>query len=147
MPEIRFFRPTLRKPICRVCSGYTTPFRNAKDIGARGITVAAASATVTESPEGLVRLNPGAVLDAVWTLPSATGRRLRSVSVSVSGDGEIAVGYNGIVIGTVSAADGTASVPFKDDLAVNSLTFAYSGSGYAEILGVENEAGMKVIIR
>jgi hypothetical protein len=57
------------------------------------------------------------------------------------------VSCNGEVRETATAADGTVSVLFKDDLSENELAFAYSGSGYAEILGIENAAGMKVIIR
>jgi hypothetical protein len=121
--------------------------RYANDLGARGFSVGKASPMVEESPAGLVRLNSGSSLVALWTVASATGKRLRSVTVRVTGDGSLSVSCNGEVRETATAADGTVSVLFKDDLSENELAFAYSGSGYAEILGIENAAGMKVIIR
>ena len=121
--------------------------RYVDDIGARGFSVVEASPMVEESPEGLVRLNPGSSIVAHWTVPSATGKRLRSVAIRITGGGSASVFYNGEALEMATAGDGVVSVPFRDDLSVNELAFAYSGDGYAEILGIENAAGMKVIIR
>ena len=59
----------------------------------------------------------------------------------------VSVSYNGVVLGCASAADGVFPMRFIDELPENSLVFAYAGEGYADIIGIENDAGMRVLIR
>lgn len=121
--------------------------RFSDDIGARGFSVEFASPAVVESPDGCVRLDSDSSLTVLWAAPSAHGKRRRSVSVRVTGSGSVSVSYNGVVLGCASAADGVFPMRFVDELPENSLVFAYAGEGYADIIGIENDAGMRVLIR
>ncbi len=119
--------------------------RYARDItGNTRFAVVEASTNVVETAAGTVRLNDAQTLAATWT--DLTGRHtLYQLRVRVTGDGALTTYLDGETIDVATA--GEKEISFRTADGVNTLDFTFAGTGYAEILSVEDINGTVMILR
>lgn len=107
----------------------------ARALGGKGTAVSSASARVTLNAQGKVRLTDGETLAC-----TVTDTRKTKVRFAVS-DGTLTVTVNGV------ARTFTADGELTFETCPATLTFAFAGTGSADLLGLKSELGFLFILK
>lgn len=144
LQEMRAARPIMNGAMDAGCYEADWSGAYAEDIVKNKITVTGASTNVVETENRLVRINPGQSLTATWNC--GAGAQVRyDLNFRVVGAGVLSVSANGADM--TYDAEGECALRLNGTLADASLSFAYSGEGYAEVLRWTSNAGMCVILK
>ena len=113
---------------------------------AAGFAVTAASPEAYESGS-TVRLPDGASLEVVWSRQSDS-KATADVAATVVGAGTLSVFCNGTLVGTATESS-PGIMSFRTATAESTITFSYSGAGYASVGNVSSagEKGFLLIYR
>ena len=118
----------------------------AKDLSKSGkFAVVSADPSVQESDGKTVAIPDAASVQVRWT--NASDETVPySFAVDIPEGGVLTVLLNGDPLQTVSTP-GRTTVRFANDLSENLLSFAYAGTGAAELVSTRREIGMALMIR
>ena len=110
---------------------------------ALGDKVTVTDETGVVETDGHVTLANGATLAADWA--GRTGRRTSyEIAATLNGAGSLVVLVNGETLGTLTES---GTLHFANGLAVNQLSFAYTGEGTAVIDALSRPLGFRLILR
>jgi len=142
--EMREARPIMNGAMDAGC--YEADWRGAyaSDIARSRITVVSASTNVVETEDRHVRINPGQSLAATWNC-GAGARMNYDLNFRVVGTGALSVSVNGV--DSTYDTEGDYTIRLDGALADASMSFAYSGEGYAEILSGRGNDGMIMLVK